>query len=373
MSVTRQLLLLLLVGGLAAGGYLYVWPMLGAGEAKESDADKRGGGGKPVAVVLAEVGRAVERIRVEAVGTARAERSARLHAAAAGEVVAINFTADQAVRGGSVLLELDREAEELAVDLARVRLADAQRVFDRFSRLMSTGAAAQASLDDARTNLEAARIELKRAEVSLSDRFVVAPFGGRIGLTETDIGDRVDSDTEIATLDDRGSLLVRFDVPEVLLGRVSGGDAVVVEPWTSTGEATVGQVVDVGSRVDEQTRTFVVRARIPNTDDTLRPGMSFRVTLDVEGRAYPKVPEIAIQWGGEGSFLWAVTDGTARRVPISIVQRQEAEVLVDGSVGPDDRVVVEGLHRMRPGTKIEVHAPTAKRPPIPAAVKGHQS
>ena len=368
MSILRQILVVGLLGALVAAGWIFASPIL------SEEGNERPSGGKEAktsAAVVAEASFAPERIRLEAVGTGRAQRSATLYAPAAGEVEAINFSADQQVAQGDVLLELDREAEELAVDLARVRLSDANRIVRRLSSLSKSGAVAQATLDDAMTTLEAARIELKQAEVALSDRFVVAPFSGRIGLTDLDVGDRLTSDTRIATLDDRSTLLVRFDVPEALLGRVQVGDTASVVPWTGTDITAEGTVYDVDSRVDEENRSFTVRARIPNQDDRLRPGMSFRVNLDIRGADRPQVPEIAIQWGGDGSFVWVVREAKAQRVPVTILQRQEAMVLVDGAIERGDLVVVEGLHRMRPGTPVEIVSNKALAPkPIPAHLQG---
>ncbi len=373
MSLVRQILLIGLLVALAISGWTVGGPMLSDARDAEGGA-RRGGGDRPAAAVVAEVSFAAERIRVEAVGNGRALRSATLFAPTAGEVEAINFTADAVVEQGDVLLELDREAEELAVELARVRLTDADRIVKRLTRLSNTGAVAQATLDDALTTLEAARIELKRAEVALSDRFVVAPFSGRIGLTDLDIGDRVAPDTRIATLDDRSTLLVRFDVPEALLGRIRVGETASVVPWSSADISAVGTVYDVDSRVDESTRSFTARAQIPNEGDRLRPGMSFRVSLDIRGAEYPRVPEVAIQWGGDGSYVWVVGEGTARREPVTIVQRQEAQVLIDGDVAPGALVVVEGLHRMRPGIGVELLDDRQMAPPpVPARLQDAQS
>lgn len=368
MGTIRQLLILALIAGLGGAAWIAFDP---PAKPDTGAAPKRGDRESRVAVVASKVDFVAARVRVKAVGTARALRSASLHPAAAGLVQAINFSADARVEQGDVLVELDRATEELAVELARVRLADADRVFRRLQRLSATGATAQVSLDDARTTLEAARIELRRAEVALSDRFVLAPFAGRTGLTEIDVGDRIDPDTEIATLDDRSTLLIRFEVPEALHGRLGIGASVNVAPWSDADDRIAGEVVDVDSRVSEQTRTFVVRARIDNPGDRLRPGMSFRVGVDIDGNVHPEVPEIAIQWGGEGSYLWALTGEFARRVPTVIVQRQAGRVLVDANLIRGDLVVIEGHHRMREGVRADLlSAKPAHVGPLPVRIEG---
>ncbi len=356
MTLFRQMLLIGCIAGAAALGWFYVVPMFSAAEA---DAPKRGDRPRSVGVVAREATSGQEKIRIQVVGTAQAVRSATLHAAAAGEITRINFSADGKVETGQILLELDSETEKLAVDLARVRLDDARRTFERLARLKSTGAVANSTHDDAKSALEAARIELKQAEVALADRHVVAPFNGRIGLTDLDVGDRVGTDTPIASLDQRDELLIRFEVPEALLGRIMKGDRITASPWSDQNILREGLVVDVGSRINDRTRTFAVRARIGNEDDALRPGMSFRVASEIVGKTYPVVPEIAVQWGGDGSFVWAIRDGKSRRVAAAIIQRQEADILIDAALEPGDQVVVEGFHRLRDGRAVSLEGAKA--------------
>ncbi len=347
MSIFKQLLVVAVLAGLGFAAWKIGEPPPSGAPTEAAKPDN------PVAVIVQRTETAEERIRLEAVGTASAFRSVTLHPESAGEVTALRFTADSYVERGDVLVELRREAEELEVELARVQLENAQRTFGRLEKLSASGTSTQAALDDARTALRSARIALRQAQVALDDRVVKAPFAGYIGLTDIEIGDRIDPATAIATLDDRELLLIRFDVPEAMLGRIAPGDAVTVAPWAGTVSAD-GIVVDFDSRIDPESRTFVVRAETPNPDDRFRPGMSFRVTLDLYGNTRPAVPEIAIQWGGEGSFLWTIRDGAAARVPVRIVQRQAARVLVDAELEPGDPVVVEGLHRMRAGRPVAV-------------------
>lgn len=306
-------------------------------------------------VVLGKVNQEPERTRLEAVGTTRAARSVTLYPASTGEVVAVHFGANRRVEAGDRLLTLDSRDQRLALELAELRLADAERLLSRYTRAEGSGAFTPTQIDMARSAVIEARIARDRAMVALDDRTVEAPFSGVIGLTTIDPGDRVTPQTPIATLDDRSALLVRFNVPESFLGRLRVGDEVQLAPWNDGGPAVIAEIADVDSRVDPVTRTFVVRARLDNPEDRWRPGMSFRVTVDIIGRQYAQVPEIALQWGGEGAYVWAVTDDhRVRRVPASIVQRREGVVLVDADLAAGARVVVEGVQQVREGSRVEV-------------------
>lgn len=304
-----------------------------------------------------------ERTRVEAVGTSRALLSIALHPAVSGEVVSVNFEPGQKVGEGDVLVELDRREERLAVELAQVRLEEAERLYERYRKSADSGAVLPTTLDTARTAVEAARIELDRAQVALDYRTIEAPFSGYVGLTEIDPGDRVNTDTQITTLDDRSSLLVSFEVPEGLIGRLTTQDDVQIQTWNGRASSAYGEVVDIDSRIDPVTRTFVTRALVDNEDDRLRPGMSFRVTLDIQGIPYPVIPETGVQWGADGAHVWSVVDSRARRVPVSIVQRQAGQVLVESEgLEEGDLIVVEGIQRVRDGVEVVYDRPSlAKR------------
>ncbi len=81
--------------------------------------------------------------------------------------------------------------------------------------------------------------------------------------------------------------------------------------------------------------------------------MSFRVSVDVEGERYAVVPETAVLWGAEGAYVWSIVDGKAQRTPVKVVQRREGRVLIDGDLGADGIVVVEGTQRMRNGIDVK--------------------
>lgn len=300
-----------------------------------------------------------EQVRLEAVGTSRARHSILLHPATAGEVTAVNFTAGQQVAKGDVLVQLDDRDQQLAVQLARVRLEEARRLLRRYRESQGSGAITASDLDSARSAVEATRIELNRAQVALDDRSVEAPFAGVVGVTDIDPGARITPETTITSLDDRSVLLVRFDVPETLADRLALGDPVSIAPWTGRGGAVAGRIIDIGSRIDPVSRTFPVRAEVSNLDDRLRPGMSFRVKLELDGPAYPVVPEVSVQWGGAGSYIWKVDARQAMRVPVTIVQRREGRVLVDADLAPGDLVVREGVQRMRDGLSVSYREPKA--------------
>ncbi|MDZ7643129.1 MAG: efflux RND transporter periplasmic adaptor subunit [Woeseiaceae bacterium] len=222
----------------------------------------------PVRVIAEPLKYDRTRTRLEAVGTSRALRSAGIHPVTSGEVIAVNFQPGQRVARGDVLVELDRREQQLAVELAEVRLQDAERLFNRYQRSGDSGAVLPTTIDAARTAVEAARIALQQAEVELDYRTVEAPFDGYVDLTEVDPGDRINPTTLITTLDDRDSLLINFAVPEALISDVRVGNEVTVRTWSGREPAAIGEIVDIGSRISTRRRARSRRARASPTSRT---------------------------------------------------------------------------------------------------------
>ena len=348
---------ILFTGILLAVAALVAWLALRGGDGvPATPEDKRTEAA--TTITLTEAVADVERTRVEAVGSAEARRSVTLFAPSAGEVVAVRFEAGDRVQQGQVLLELDARDHRLALELAEANLADAERTWSRYERAGESAAFTETQMDAARIALEQARIARDRAQVALDDRTLEAPFGGIIGLTEIDPGDRITTATPVATLDDRSTLLVRFEVPEAFLGQVSVGDEIRLSPWNTGSPATTATIADIDSQVDPASRTFTARARIDNSEDRWRPGMGFEVVLELTGREFVSVPELALQWGGDGAYVWVIgDDDRARRQPVSLVQRIAGSVLLGGGLAPGDRVVLEGVQKMSDGRLVEVVDP----------------
>ena len=321
-------------------------------EAPKSAPSAQARAGNEVRVIAEVLQFERERTRVEAVGTSRARLSAELYAPTSGEVVSVNFEPGQVVKAGDVLVELDSRQEKLAVRVAELNLEDAERLYDRYKRSADSGAVLPTALDAARTAAETARVELDRARIALADRTIEAVFDGYVGSTDVDPGDRVNTDTLITTLDDRSSLFVSFDIPEAFIGELAVGNEVQLETWNGKAPVVAGEIVDIGSRIDPQNRTFVARARVRNDSDALRPGMSFRVRIDVQGELYGVVSETGVQWGADGAFVWTVVNGAAVKVPVQVVQRREGRVLIDGPLAEGNVIVVEGTQRMRDGIAV---------------------
>jgi len=312
----------------------------------------RGGTAALVVTATAEVTPLVDVLRV--IGNGEAVREVSIYPHDGGEVTAVNFQSGVHVAAGDVLIALEDAEEVLQVELAEVTLEEAQRVVDRYAQLAPSGAVSTAQLDTARADLRMAENGLRAAELDLARREVLAPFDGVVGLPEIDVGDRITTSTLITRLADRSSLTVEFAVPERFAAHLEEGMLLEASTPALPGRMLDGLVAQVDSRLDETTRTLRVWAEIPNTEDLLRPGMSFTVVLSIPQGDGVSVPEIAVQWDRSGSYVWRIADGTAARVPVTILSRQQGRIVLSGDIADGAQVAVEGVHNLRPGREVEI-------------------
>ena len=339
-----------------------------AGDGKAENGEKGGGGrggfgGGPALVVTKPVAMAVVNDRLNAIGDGEAIRSVTVTPYATGNLTEVLVQSGDRVEQGQVIARLDSEEQKIAADQARVARESAEQKLKRIENLRSS--MSLADLQDAQTALKAAELALQNAELALRRRDITAPYGGVVGIISVNPGDYVTTSSAIARIDDRSEILVDYWVPERFATSVRVGGEVTATAVARPGEAFTGTVQAIDNRIDQESRTLRVRARIANPDDLLRAGMSFQVTMRFAGDLYPSVDPLSVQWSADGSYIWRVKGETVERVPVRIVQRNPDKVLVKAALAEGDAVVTEGLQTLRPGGAVR----TAEQK-TPAATEG---
>lgn len=343
-----------LLAGWGLAGWGIDWAVAAVPNAEPDKAGAPAGEGarRPSTVVAAPVASATINDRLAAIGTGRANASVSIKPYSSGRLAAIVVQPGARIAKGEIIARLDSDTEVIAVDRARFAMDDATARAKRVKSLFSSNAATTVQVTDADLAVENARLALGDAQLALERRVITSPIGGIVGILPVEAGNYVDTGTEIARVEDRSSIIVDFYVPERYANAVEIGAAVSATSIARPKDALEGKVSEIDNRLDDKSRTLLVRARIANADDTLRAGMSFEVTMRFAGDTYPSVSPLAIQWGTDGAFVWVVRDGTARRTPVRIIQRNTENVLVDGALAADEQVVTEGIHLVRDDARI---------------------
>ncbi|PTE09983.1 efflux RND transporter periplasmic adaptor subunit [Mesorhizobium helmanticense] len=314
----------------------------------------RDGARQLATIVALPASKAVINDRLQAIGTGRANASVTVNPYSSGRLVEFLVKSGVHIERGEIIATLDSDTEVIAQNRAKLAVQDAQAKLNRVKSLRASNAATGVAVADAEVVLANAKLVLSDAELALQRRSIVAPISGTVGILPISAGNYVTSQSAIATLDDRSSILVDFWVPERFAAAVKVGAQLSATPIANPNKAYTGTVSAIDNHIDETSRTLLVKATIANPADSLRAGMSFQITMKFPGDSYPAVSPLAIQWGSDGAYVWAVEDGKARRVAVRVIQRNTETVLIDAPIVSGDMVVTEGTQSVSEGGEVRI-------------------
>ncbi|HMA10464.1 MAG TPA: efflux RND transporter periplasmic adaptor subunit [Steroidobacteraceae bacterium] len=311
-----------------------------------------GGGGDAIPVLTATAERRQINVGIEAIGTANSNESVSVTSKATNMITAIRFTDGQRVSAGQVLVELDRAQTEADLAAANAAFAESQSQFNRSRELFNTQALSKSQYEQLEATMKSNQARVDAAKARLADTYIRAPFSGRVGLRRVSLGTLISPGTVITTLDDTSSIKVDFAVPELNVGELRPGQAILARSSAYPGRTFTGRVVSVDSRVDPGSRAVTVRAVVPNGDGALKPGMFLTVDLSKERRAALMVPEQALVPEQARQFIYVVQGPRVAKREVKLGRREPGFVEITDGLSAGDHVVVEGTLKLRDGSLV---------------------
>ncbi|HEY0184854.1 MAG TPA: efflux RND transporter periplasmic adaptor subunit [Rhodopila sp.] len=372
-TALRLVTMLLLVGLLAAG--LIAFQQFKAGIIKQIVTQIRS------EVPTVATGRASTQEwqpRQTAVGSARAFNGADLAPEIAGVVDRIEFESGQTVPAGTVLLRLrpnDDEAKlaqlQASADLAAVTLR-------RDQRQLAVNGVAQATVDSDAANLKVAQAQVAAQQAVMAEKVIRAPFAGRLGVRQVDVGQYIAAGTAIVTLQQLDPMFVDFYLPQQGLGEIKVGQKVEVSADAYPNRTFEGVISSLNAKVDPSSRMLQVRANVPNADGALLPGMYLSVSV-ASGPARPLVtiPLTAVAFNPYGALVYVVHAQKDQQGKDQLVVRQQFvtageargdQVSILKGIAATDEVVTAGQLKLHNGSVVTIDnsvQPTDDPAPVP--------
>lgn len=306
-----------------------------------------------VEVARVEVTTIVEEL--QAVGTLTPDEAVTVAPEIAGRIERIAFREGQRVSAGDVLVELDKAI--LRAELAKFRsdLTLARANHERMVTLSREGMAARQARDEALAALQSAEAGLALAEARLGKATIRAPLSGVVGLRSVSVGAYVTPGQAIVELADVDPVKLDFRVPELALSELRTGQPIRISVDARPGRSFEGTVYAIDPLVEVAGRAIRLRARIPNPDGELAPGLFARVEVVVGRRENAiVVPESAVFSRGQKRFVYRVVDEHAVLTEVVLGQRRPGRVEIVSGLGKDDTVVRAGQQQLRDGARVEV-------------------
>lgn len=310
-------------------------------------------GGRETTVETIVVNTTALETTVDAVGNVLADASAMLRTEVPGQVIERHFEEGQRVSKGDRLFSIEATVLEAEVNEARANLEQSDAAYKRAQELVKNQLVSATEYDTARANYNVGVARLRSAESRLSKTVIRAPFDGFIGLRRINIGDYATIGQELVNVVRLDPLRVDFSVPETLLSRIQPGQKIDVTVSAFRGEVFEGVVTAIDPQIDVAGHSMAVRARLPNTDLKLRPGLfaQVSVSLSVNPNAL-MVPEEAIWPIGQDKILYIVEDGVANQRIVTIGDRKPGLVEIVDGLAAGEEVVVAGQMKLFPGAAV---------------------
>jgi len=296
-------------------------------------------------------------------GHTEANQRATLATRSAGIIGELAVRQGSRVSAGDLLLKLENEGQEAAVETARALVSQREAELAAAERLAQTGNLPKLQLDSARSGVAAARAQLETAVAELARIEVRAPFGGVIDRIDVELGSSVSSGATVATILNLDPVLAIGEVSERDLGHVRPGDKADIR-LVNRDEAQ-GEVRFVSKDASASTRTFRVEVAVPNADGAIPAGMTAELTLRAAQVDSVVLPRSVVTLSGEGDLGVRAVDAQNKVVffPIDLVDDTPGG-LVLGGIPADVRVIVAGQEMVREGdvvNPVEPDPATAKK------------
>lgn len=329
-----------------------------------------GQGPPPAAVVLEAVQPADVRETTDYIGTLKALRSTTIQPQVAGHVTRIFVASGDRVGAGALLVQIDPDRQQAAVDTVEAALAARQADVDlarqnlgRLRSLLAERVVSQAEVDQAEAalktseaGLDASRAQLREGRVQLRYFQVVAPTAGTVGDVPIRVGDRVTTDTMLTTIDSIDRLELNVQVPSQRAASLRPG--LVVQVLGDDGEPLVDtEATFISPRVDEATQSVLVKTVFANPG-TLRANQFVRARLVWATTPGLLIPVLAVLRLNGQPFVFVAEDVdgrlVARQRPVTLGPIAGDAYTVVAGLEAGQRVVVSGVQRLGDGVPIAV-------------------
>jgi len=312
---------------------------------------------------------------IRATATVTAVQGVKVSAETSGRVTRINFKSGDKVATGDILIQLDTASEDAqlasalaAAELARTNLARAQT-------LSKQELASQDLLDTAATKVKETAAQVQNVRAAIAKKTVRAPFSGRLGIRQVNLGEVLREGDEIVSLQTLDPVYVDFSVPQQELKQVNPGLPVRVSVDAAPGQLFTGRVMTTNPYIDPVTRSIRVRAEVKNPDQILRPGMFTLVNVILPNPlGVLPVAETAIAYATFGDSVFVIdkqkdsqsgnTERVLRQQFVQLGQRRGDFVDVIDGLKAGETVVTSGVFKLRSGMKVVIDNTLAPKPSL---------
>jgi len=347
--------LLLVLGALGAVKGLQIKRMIAHGEAFSPP---------PQAVSATPVEQSTWEETLEAVGTLTAVKGIVVTAELPGKVVSLGFESGAHVTTGQLLMQQDTSIEAAQLKVAISERDLARKELERVRTLFNKKVVPVSQLDELRSRVEQTTAQVELIQANMAQKTLKAPFSGRLGIRQVDVGDVILPGQPVVTLQSINPIYVNFQLPQQYLADLQKDLTVRVNSDALGNQTLEGRISALNANVDKDTRNIEVQAVLTNKDERLRPGMyaTVAVVMPFKKRVLT-VPATAVNFAPYGDSVFLVETSQKENESDQLVLRQQFVqlgerrgdfVVVKQGVNLGQQVVSTGVFKLRNGQTVVV-------------------
>ncbi len=320
----------------------------------------------PISVTVARAEPDEWQRRVKAIGTLVAYQGVDITTEVSGIVKSIEFESGDEVNAGALLAVLDDSTERANLESARAQFDSDNSQYQRLLKLKDQSFVTRNDIDTQASLVDISRARIAVAETALAKKRIFAPFGGKLGISQVDIGEYITPGQKIVTLLSLDRLYLDFTLPESNFNDLAPGQSIAFRVRSYPERIFEARVETWNPELDADTRNILVRAMVDNRERLLAPGMFADMELESK-RALPvlTVPETAIFYNiyGEAVYILETSpDADPAAAPdYRLAARQVRVAYRDGGVAgvvdglaEGDQVVTSGQLKLFPSLRVAI-------------------
>ena len=310
-----------------------------------------------------------------AVGSLTAVQGVTVASDLSGKVVKIAFEPGGQVKNGDLLVRQDTSSEEAQLPGAVAQAKQARSELERSKKLVAENIISQSDYDKAESIYEQAVAQVNSIQATISKKTIRAPFSGRLGIRQVNLGQLLREGDPIVTLQTLNPIFVDFSLPQQQLARLNCGQSTRVTCDALPGEEIEGKITAINPLVDSDTRNIKIQATIANHSEKLRPGMFVNVAVGLPARSNVlTVPATAVLYASYSDSVFVIEKDQdeksfkLRQQFVRLGEKRGDFVSVASGLKEGEMVVSTGVFKLRNGQRAVIDnnlAPDFKQSPGP--------
>jgi len=286
-------------------------------------------------------------------GSLRAYQSTHLFAPVSEQIKKIHITDSEFVSKNQLLFEFNDAEEQAMLKQIQLEVLETRRQDSSF--------VTQAQIDEKYTAWQTALAKQKSIEVQITDRKILAPFSGQLGLSDLSIGNRIEAGETLVSLDDVDLMKLDVLIPSRFLSKIYINQTINVQSDAYPNTVFKGSIVAVSPQLEAQSRMVKVRAHIENKEHKLKTNMMVKATINLKDEQVLSVPNSAVIMLGDNNFIYRLIEqdkGTYKAEKVTIKTGQIGDKLTEIKSGltENDLIVSQGAMRVKSKSVLTIKA-----------------